>query len=311
MLGVVGLFLGLSAAQVSAQEAAQAGKNILIICGDENGTSTICTSIDDITVRNRLEVDMGHRVTMMPHNTEAAEMLAAANSSDLVILVESVNSGSVGTKIVSTPTPILSSESFIQDELGLLVGPFTPVDPGYPGGPSQAQLANAASLLQGVGINLDIEVPPPAAGATPQQINQARNAARNAAIQAALAGITKPTHGAIVDQTSLVIADPSHPLAAGLSGRVQVYRVLREMNWGAVASLAPGAEVVATLPDYPDAAVIYYVPRGGQLGNGQAAPGLRIHFFIENENGPGTHNLMTADGFRLFDAAVSWALSAK
>src|SRR5690606_14589666 len=118
MLGVVGIFLGLSAAQVSAQEAAEAGKNILIICGDENGTSTICTSIDDITVRNRLEVDLGHRVTMMPHNTEAAEMLAAANASDLVIIVESVNSGSVGTKIVSTPTPILSSESFIQDEFG-------------------------------------------------------------------------------------------------------------------------------------------------------------------------------------------------
>ena len=35
----------------------------------------------------------------------------------------------------------------------MLVGPFVPVDPGYPGGPSQAQLTAAAALLQGVGIN--------------------------------------------------------------------------------------------------------------------------------------------------------------
>lgn len=314
MLGAAGLLLALSAPQASAQEAAEVRKNILIICGDENGTSMMCTSIDDITVSNRLEVDMGHQVTMMPHNTEAAEMLAAANASDLVIIVESVASAAVSTKIVSTPTPILSSEAFIQDEFGLIAPPLEPVDPGYPGGPSQSQLTAAAALLQGVGISLDIEVPPPAAGApaqTPRQANQALNAARNAAIQAALAGMAKPSHGAIVDQTSLVITNPSHPLAAGLSGRVQVYRVLREMNWGAVANLAPGAEVVATLPDYPDAAVIYFVPRGGQLANGQPATGLRIHYFIENENGPGTHNLMTADGFRLFDAAVTYALSGQ
>lgn len=311
MLGAAGLLLAFSGTQASAQQAADARKNILIICGDENGTSMMCTSIDDVTVRNRLEVDLGHHVTMMPHDTAAEEMLAAANASDLVIIVESVASFAVGTKIVSTPTPILSSEAFIQDEFGLIGGQLEPVDPGYPGGPSQSQLSAAAALLQGVGIGLDIEVPAPAAGQTPQQANQARNAARNAAIQAALAELPTPSHGATVDQVSLVITNPSHPLAAGLSGRVQVYRVLREMNWGAVANLAPGAEVIATLPDYPDAAVIYYVPKGGQLADGQPAPGLRIHYFIENENGPGTHNLMTEAGFRLFDAAVSYALSAE
>ncbi|MEF3264378.1 hypothetical protein LI971_08810, partial [Campylobacter jejuni] len=73
---------------------------------------------------------------------------------------------------------------------------------------------------------------------------------------------------------------PDHPLAAGLSGRVQVYRVLREMNWG--ARLAPGAQVVATLAppleaaadttgtvasNYAEAAVVYFVPKGGALAN--------------------------------------------
>ena len=48
-----------------------------------------------------------------------------------------------------------------------------------------------------------------------------------------------PSHGVTVNQLDIVITNPDHPLAAGLSGRVQAYRVQREMNWG--AHLAPGA----------------------------------------------------------------------
>jgi hypothetical protein len=257
-------------------------------------------------------------------------MLAAANAADLVIIVESADSSQIGRKVVSTPTPIINSESFLQDEFGLVVPPFVPVDPGYPGGPTEAQLRAAAQLLQNAGLRLDIEVPA-AAGApprAPQQAapaaNQAYTAARNAAIAKAVAGTTAPSHGAIVDQVALVITNPSHPLAAGLSGRVQVYRVLREMNWG--AHLAPGVQVVATLApsleaagdaagntatDYSGAAVLHYVSKGGALAEGATAAGLRIQFFVENENGPGTFNLMTEDGFRLFDAAVNWALTQK
>jgi len=54
-----------------------------------------------------------------------------------------------------------------------------------------------------------------------------------------------PSQGVTVDQLYVVITNPNHPLAAGLSGRVQAYRVPREMNWG--AHLAPGAQVIATL----------------------------------------------------------------
>ena len=133
-----------------------------------------------------------------------------------------------------------------------------------------------------------------------------------------------PSHGVTVDQLYVVITNPNHPLAAGLSGRVQAYRVPREMNWG--AHLAPGAQVVATLApsleaagdaaanaatDYSGAAVIYYVPRGGALAEGATAAGLRIQYFVENENGPGTYNLMTPEGFRIFDAAINWALTQK
>ena len=378
-VAAVGLSILLSASPAFVafvQQAAPGNKNILIICGDENGTTMVCTSIDDVTLKNRLELNMGHHVKMMPHNVDATQMLAAANAADLVIIVESVNSGTIGKKLVSTPTPILSSESFLQDEFGLVVPPFVPVDPGYPGGVTEAQLRSAAQLLQNASFMLDIEVPPaaPAAanavpgatqpagrganpagpganpagrganpggrganpagpGANPagrggipggRGGNPAYTAARNAAIAKAVAGITAPSHGVTVDQLYVVITNPSHPLAAGLSGRVQAYRVPREMNWG--AHLAPGAQVVATLApsleaagdaaanaatDYSGAAVIYYVPKGGALAESATAAGLRIQYFVENENGPGTYNLLTPEGFRLFDAAVTWALTQK
>ena len=389
-VAAVGLAILLCVSPAFAQQAVPANKDILIICGDENGTTMPCTSIDDVALKNRLENNMGHRVKMMPHNADATQMLAAANAADLVIIVESVNSVSIGRTLVPTPTPILTSESFLQDEFGLVVPPFVPVDPGYPGGVTEAQLRSAAQLLQNAGLMLDIEVPPaapatsnaapgatapagrganPAApgpdaagrganpggrganaggrGATPggrganaagpganpagrggfpggRGGNPAYTAARNAAIAKAVAGTTAPSHGVTVDQLYVVITNPNHPLAAGLSGRVQAYRVLREMNWG--AHLAPGAQVVATLApslaaagdaaantatDYSGAAVIYYVPKGGALAEGATAAGLRIQYFVENENGPGTLNLMTEDGFRLFDAAVNWALTRK
>jgi hypothetical protein len=333
LLGTAGLSLVLAVPLVFAQQAVPGNKNILIVCGDENGTVDLCTSIDDIALKNRLEMNMGHRVTMIPHDADAAELLAAADAADLVIIVESVNSGAVGTDLVTTATPIISSEAFLQDEFGLVVGPFVAPDPGYPGGPTETQLRAFAAVLQGVGLRLNIDVPPtppPAAGEparTPQQQtqadNQAYNAARNAAIAAAVAGIAaKPTHGVTINQLDVVITDPAHPLAAGLSGRVQVYRANREMNWG--VALAPGAQIVATLApsleaagdtganvaaDYSTAATVYFVPQGGELAGGATAAGLRIQYFVENENGPGTYNLMTEDGFRLFDAAINWALS--
>jgi hypothetical protein len=387
----------LSASPALMPQAGPGNKNILMICGDENGTTMLCTSIDDVTLKNRLEVNMGHHVKMMPHNVDATQMLAAANAADLVIIVESVNSNTIGKKLVSTPTPILSSESFLQDEFGLVVPPFVPVDPGYPGGMTEARLRSAAQLLQDAGFMLDIQVPPaapaaanaapgatqpagrganpggrgtnpaapgtnpaapganPAApganpagrganpggrGANPAAPganpagrggipggrggNPAYTAARNAAITKAVAGTTAPSHGVTVDQLYVVITNPNHPLAAGLSGRAQVYRVPREMNWG--AHLAPGAQVVATLApsldaagdaaantatDYSGAAVIYYGPKGAALAEGATAAGLRIQYFVENENGPGTYNLLTPEGFRLFDAAVNWALTQK
>jgi hypothetical protein len=76
--------------------------SIYIVCGDENGRYLKCTSIDDRFLELHLRLDMGHRVTMMPDNTDAAEMQAAADAADLVIVPESVLSNLVGDKLIHT-----------------------------------------------------------------------------------------------------------------------------------------------------------------------------------------------------------------
>lgn len=266
-LGAVGLSIVLSAPLVFAQQAAPGNKNILIICGDENGTYLNCTSIDDVWLRNHLRLDLGHYVTMMPHDAEEAEMLAAANAADLVILPESLNSNDVGTAIVSTPTPTINLESFLQDEFGFVDPEGVSVDPGTPEGGAGGTVENPTGEVD-VGH-----------------------------------------FGATAGQTDIVIVDPAHPLAAGLSGRVTVYPIPAEINWAATEMMAPGVEVVATLTDFPEAASIYFVPQGGELFDGSAAPGLRMTLFVENNNDIGTLHRMTEDGHRLFDAAVNFALT--
>ena len=237
------------AAQLPAEQTLPS-KNILMIVGNENRTVLYGTSIGDVFIRNRLSLDMGHQVTVMPDTVAADRMLAAANAADLVVLVESVTSGAAGTKLVPTPTPILFYEAFLQDEFGLVNPATRGVDPG-----------------------------PPSEG----------------------------DYGAIEDQTHINIVEPDHPLAAGLEGRVQVYRFPREINWG--KDVTPAAEVIATVPDHPSAAAIYFLRKGAQRFDGTPSPGLRLSLFIENDNDTGTINLMTRHGLQLLDAAVNFALT--
>jgi len=114
------------------------------------------------------------------------------------------------------------------------------------------------------------------------------------------------TLGVRASDDKIDIADPKHPLAAGLSGTVVVYTANKEITWGKVA---PTAEVVATLAGDPRGATIYVYRKGATLYDGTPAAGLRVNFFLEDDNVTGTPNLMTADGLKLFDTAVSFALA--
>ena len=266
-LGAVGLSITLVTPSAFGQQAAPGNMNILIICGDENGTYTKCTSLDDRSLELHLRLDLGHHVTMMPDNTEEAEMQAAADAADLIIIPESVTSTRVRTKLTATSIPVINMEAFLQDEFQFVDPDGVSVDPGSPEG----------------GAGGTVEEP---------------------------TGEVEVGHfGAIDGETDIVIVDPSHPLAAGLSGRVTVYSMPAEINWAATEVLASGVQSVAALPDYPEAQSIYFILPGDALFDGSPSPNLRISLFTENNNDIGTYHRMTEDGHRLFDAAINWALT--
>ena len=266
-LGAVGLSIALAAPAAFGQQAAPGNMNILIVCGDENGTYAKCTSLDDRSLELHLRLDLGHRVTMMPDDTGEAEMQAAADAADLIIIPESVNSGGIGTKLTATSMPVINMEAFLQDEFQFVDPDGVSVDPGSPEG----------------GAGGTVEEP---------------------------TGEVEIGHfGAIDGETDIVIVDPSHPLAAGLSGRVTVYTIPAEINWAVNDVLASGVQSVAALPDYPEAQSTYFILPGDALFDGSPSPNLRISLFTENNNDLGTYHRMTEDGHRLFDASLNWALT--
>lgn len=111
-------------------------------------------------------------------------------------------------------------------------------------------------------------------------------------------------YGVREKDTGIDIIMSDHPLAAGLKGHVTIYRQPKQVTWGKVGE---GAKVIATLAG-KEAAVIYLYDQGARLYDGTIAAGMRIGFFLEEENITGTSNFMTEDGLRLFDAAVKFAL---
>lgn len=94
-------------------------------------------------------------------------------------------------------------------------------------------------------------------------------------------------------QTALSIDAPGHPLAAGLSGVVEVTRSRGELTWGRVG---PAALRIASLPGRPDRTAIFGYERG------TAAPARRVGLFLFDQTGAA----LTDAGGRLVDAAVLW-----
>ncbi len=108
--------------------------------------------------------------------------------------------------------------------------------------------------------------------------------------------------------TGIDIIMSDHPLAAGFKGYVTIYKQPREVTWGKVGE---DAKVIATLSGKKEAAVIYLYEKGARLYDGTEAAGMRIGFFLEEENITGTSNFMTEDGLHLFDTAVKFAIESE
>jgi hypothetical protein len=100
--------------------------------------------------------------------------------------------------------------------------------------------------------------------------------------------------------STIKITDPTHPLAAGLSGTVTISTVPGELGWGVPG---PKAIVVATMPDNPAHIALFGYAAGDQMV-GMTAPARRVGYAIRET----LASNLSADGLKLFDAAVTWAL---
>jgi hypothetical protein len=102
--------------------------------------------------------------------------------------------------------------------------------------------------------------------------------------------------------TQLTIADPTHPLAAGLSGTVTV-ATAGGLHWGAPQS-AEAIKVASVVGVTPPGYGIFAYPPGATMDDGSKAAGARVGLFFDPSNGA-----MTAEGWKLLEAALDWAAS--
>jgi len=105
-----------------------------------------------------------------------------------------------------------------------------------------------------------------------------------------------PTEASSVSQTSMTIAQPGHPLAAGRSGTVAIVTASVQLP---VGDTAAAATVVGTVAGR---ASEFVYPAGTQM-SGLTAPACRLAFPMSAGGIP----RLTAGGLALFDAAVDHA----
>jgi hypothetical protein len=120
-------------------------------------------------------------------------------------------------------------------------------------------------------------------------------------------GLTGPVWKRDVGPTSqrlndIVISEPTHPLAAGLTGQPVVLDKKQGLRWG-----LPGddAIIVARFPGgaKPPQGAVFAYERGSEMPGGRAAA-RRVALFLGNGR---VIKALTPEGWRLFDAAVTWS----
>jgi hypothetical protein len=114
-------------------------------------------------------------------------------------------------------------------------------------------------------------------------------------------------YGTITGQTDIKIVHADHPLAAGLpAGPVPVYNSPENMTFGLAVTPNPTASIVARSNDGTDRPVLWAYEKDALLIDGVSkAAARRVGFFLSNNTPP----LLNEAGYKLFDAAVNWALN--
>jgi hypothetical protein len=101
--------------------------------------------------------------------------------------------------------------------------------------------------------------------------------------------------------TKLEIFLPTDPLAAGLMGQVTVFEKGERLTWGTAPA---SARKIAHEVGNASHAVIWSYEAGDIMVGNYKAPGKRLGFFLHAS----TTTVLTADGLKLVDAAIDWAL---
>jgi len=104
------------------------------------------------------------------------------------------------------------------------------------------------------------------------------------------------------DGTEIHISAKEHSMAAGLSGTVPVYREESRLGWGVPSS---DADIIAHMPDDSTHAAVFVYEKGDEM-IGITAPAARIGFFMHDRS----LDQLTNNGWKLFDAAVDYALAS-
>jgi hypothetical protein len=108
--------------------------------------------------------------------------------------------------------------------------------------------------------------------------------------------------GPVAPLTEIVIDDPSHPLAAGLSGTVRVLATPLNVRWGAPAA---GGKRIATYAGAPEKRALLFAFDRGARTAWASAPARRVGLFLGNGR---VIRALTEQGWRLFEAAALWAV---
>lgn len=105
----------------------------------------------DAAVMSRLQ-SLGHAVTVVD---DAASTAASANGKELVVISESVASGSVGNKFNQVAVPLIVFEPWVYDNLGL-TGTVASTDYGFTAGQTQLRMTGTHPLTAGLTGNVTV-----------------------------------------------------------------------------------------------------------------------------------------------------------
>ncbi|WP_325176595.1 copper amine oxidase N-terminal domain-containing protein [Paenibacillus alkalitolerans] len=110
---------------------------------------------------------------------------------------------------------------------------------------------------------------------------------------------------------SITFKDSKHPIAAGFSGKVEIFRKVDEekekmtqLSVGGNIPIGKNAKVIATVAGQPDKPYIYVYEKGSKADDGTVVP-ARIAYAIGNI---GFHKQLTENGWKILNNIVIWAL---